>query len=93
ALAGVKSSARALGSNIRPGVGAFYALTVLCAVLAGVWAGAGLLFAFGVAAFAGHLFWQVQRLDAADGADCLTRFKSNRDAGLLLTLAFVLGQV
>jgi 4-hydroxybenzoate polyprenyltransferase len=38
----------------------------------------------GLAAFAGHLVWQIRRLDISDPALCLRIFKSNRDAGLLL---------
>ena len=48
------------------------------------------MFAAGVALFAAHLGWQVRRLDIADPALCLTVFKSNRDAGLLLFAAIVL---
>ena len=31
-----------------------------------------------------HLAWQLRRLDIDDGAVCLTLFRSNRDAGLIL---------
>ena len=36
-----------------------------------------------------HLAWQVARTDPADGALALTLFRSNRFAGLLLFLAFL----
>lgn len=91
ALVGVKSSARALGGRVRVGVAAFYLATAALAGAAGVLAGAGLLFAPVFALFAAHLVWQVARLDPDNGADCLTLFKSNREAGLLLTLAFAAG--
>ncbi|XBQ15262.1 MAG: 4-hydroxybenzoate octaprenyltransferase [Oceanicaulis sp.] len=91
ALVGVKSSARALGGHVRAGVAVFYTLTAVFAAIAGVWAGASLFFAFGFSLFAGHLAWQAAGFDPENGADCLARFKSNRDAGLLLTLAFVIG--
>jgi 4-hydroxybenzoate polyprenyltransferase len=35
-------------------------------------------------AFAGHLAWQIARIDVDDPDDCLRIFKSNRDAGLIL---------
>jgi 4-hydroxybenzoate polyprenyltransferase len=57
--------------------------------LAGWSAGAGLVFALGLAAFALHLAWQVGRLDIDDPAVCLALFKSNRDAGLVLVAALV----
>ena len=47
-------------------------------------AGGGLIFIFGLVAFAAHLAWQVVRLDIDDPAHCLMLFKSNRDAGLIL---------
>lgn len=91
ALVGVKSSARALGRGVKPGVAGFYIAFALLAAAAGVSGGAGLGFALGFAAFAAHLLWQASGFDPADGADCLMRFKSNRTTGLLLTGAFLLG--
>ena len=44
----------------------------------------------GLLAFAGHLAWQVMRLDINDSAYCLKQFKSNRDAGLILFAAMLL---
>ena len=44
----------------------------------------------GLIAFAAHLAWQVMRLDINDSAHCLTLFKSNRDAGLILFAAMLL---
>ena len=56
-----------------------------CAIAAaGFMAGGEIVFALGVIAFAGHLAWQVMRLDIDDPAHCLKLFKSNRDAGLIL---------
>ena len=40
--------------------------------------------AIGVAAFAGHLAWQVLSFRERDGRGALTLFRSNRDAGLIL---------
>ena len=44
---------------------------------AGCRAGAGLVFAIGLAAFAAHLAWQIARLDIADPDRCLAVFKSD----------------
>ena len=33
-----------------------------------------------------HLFWQMQRLDIDDPANCLRLFRSNRDTGLIVAL-------
>jgi 4-hydroxybenzoate polyprenyltransferase len=90
ALIGIKSTALLFGERTKPALAAFYAAAVLLIGLAGLFAGAGLVFAAGVAMFAAHLIWQVRRLDIADPALCLAVFKSNRDAGLMLFAAIVL---
>ncbi len=91
ALVGVKSTARRLGSAVRSGVIAFYAVAALCAGLAGVAAGLWPLFFLVLAAYALHLGWQVWRLRPDDGALALRLFKSNRDAGLILLAAIGAG--
>jgi len=58
--------------------------------LAGWSAGADLVFAIGLLAFAAHLAWQIKRLDVDDPLLCLSVFKSNRDAGLILLAGMVL---
>ncbi len=84
ALIGIGSTAILFGERTRPMLAVFYSLAVLLIGVAGWLAGAGLIFALGLAAFAAHLAWQVQRLDISDPALCLRLFKSNRDAGLIL---------
>jgi len=87
ALVGVRSSARALGGRVRGGVAAFYAAAVA------LWGGAVWLVRpdplalVALLPVAGHLAWQVATLDPADGAGALRRFRSNRDAGVLMALA------
>ena len=92
ALVGVRSSARALGTRVKPGVAGFYAVAVLLwgasfwTMRADVLALAALL------PMAWHLAWQVATLSPADGANALDRFRSNRFAGLLMFAAcFVVG--
>jgi len=93
ALVGVRSSARAMGRHVRAGVTLFY-LAALACWSAAVWqlrpdplALATLL------PMAFHLLWQGATLDPADGANALARFRSNRNAGLLMFAAcFVVGQ-
>ncbi|WP_375244253.1 4-hydroxybenzoate octaprenyltransferase [Sphingomonas parapaucimobilis] len=87
ALIGVRSSALRMGAHVKPGVGAFYLVAVLC------WAGAIWLVRPDVLAVAAlvpvalHLGWQVMTLKPDDGAGALYRFRSNRFAGLLMALA------
>lgn len=90
ALIGIKSTALLFRERTKPMLALFYALAVLFIALAGWSAGAGVVFSLGLLAFAAHLAWQIRRLDIADPASCLTVFKSNRDAGLILFAGFVL---
>lgn len=92
ALVGVRSSARRLGANVRVGVGGFYALALA------LWAAAlwqvrpETLAVVPLLPLAIQLGWQVATLDPADGTNALTRFRSNRFAGLLMFAAcFVVG--
>ena len=92
ALAGVKSSARALGAHARGGIAVFYALAIALwgAAIWRVrpeWLALAALLPVAV-----HLLWQVTGLRPHDGGDALMRFRSNRFAGLLMFLAcFVVG--
>lgn len=89
ALIGVKSSALALGRATRPFVAGCYALAfgLLTAaawpLMVGPWpkvlmAAAGL-----------HLIWQLATVDIDNAGNCLVRFKSNRDFGLLVLAALL----
>ena len=90
ALIGIKSTAILFGPRTRPLLAAFSAVAVILIGIAGWLAGAGLIFAIGLAAFGAHLAWQIRRLDIADPLLCLRIFKSNRDAGLILFGAMIL---
>ncbi|TPE50462.1 4-hydroxybenzoate octaprenyltransferase [Amaricoccus solimangrovi] len=94
ALIGVKSTARLFGTATKRWLAGFATLTVALLALAILAAGLEPLaracaFA-GLAAMAGHLLWQLRRLDIDDPDGCLTLFRSNRDAGLLLVAGFLL---
>ena len=93
AMVGVKSSARRLGGKVREGVGVFYLLTVLLTVAAGAAAGLGPLFYVALLPFAAHLFRQARDVHPDDPALALQLFRSNRDSGLLLLVAIILGSV
>jgi 4-hydroxybenzoate polyprenyltransferase len=90
ALLGLKSTARLFGERTKPMLAAFFAAAVVLIGIAGFGAGARVVFALGLMAFAAHLAWQVRRLDIGDPALCLKLFKSNRDAGLTLFGGLVL---
>jgi 4-hydroxybenzoate polyprenyltransferase len=89
ALIGIKSTAILFAENTKPMLAVFFTAAVVLIGLAGWMAGAGWIFALGLAAFAGHLTLQVRRLDISDPALCLRLFKSNRDAALILFGAMI----
>ena len=91
ALVGVRSSARRLGSLVRPGVAGFYAGAFLLALAAGASAGLTNLFGVVILAYGWHLASQARRLQPQDGSLALKLFRSNRDAGLILFAALVGG--
>jgi 4-hydroxybenzoate polyprenyltransferase len=84
ALIGVKSTARLFGAHTHLALVVFYAAAVVLIGAALGLAGSRWPAWIGLAAFAGHLAWQIGRLKINDPALCLRIFKSNRDAGLLL---------
>jgi 4-hydroxybenzoate polyprenyltransferase len=89
ALVGVKSSARALGGQVRGGVALFYAVA-LALWGAALWQVRGEVLALvALAPAALHLGWQVATLDPADPVNALDRFRANRFAGLLVFMACV----
>lgn len=87
ALVGIRSSARALGDNVRFGVLVLYLVTLGCWALAiwtkrPDWVSLIALIPVGL-----HLLWQAGTLNPQDPADPLKKFRSNRYAGLLMFLA------
>jgi 4-hydroxybenzoate polyprenyltransferase len=84
ALIGIKSTALLFGARTKQALILFYGLALVLIGVALVLAGARWPAAAGLAAFAGHLMWQIRRLEIGDPRLCLRIFKSNRDAGLLL---------
>ncbi len=87
AMIGVRSSARAMGSHVRPGVAIFYALAVALWASA-IWlARPDWLALVALLPVACHLGWQVLTLVPGDGDNALARFRSNRTAGLLMAAA------
>ena len=90
ALVGLKSTALLFGERTKLALALFSTLAVLLIGLAGLTAGAGVVFGLGLTVFAAHLAWQIWTIDIANPALCLTLFKSNRDAGLILFAALIL---
>jgi 4-hydroxybenzoate polyprenyltransferase len=91
ALAGVKSSARRLGSGAARGVLTFYLAAIALAVASAATGRLGPLFAAPAGLYAAHLIAQSRRLRIDDPIGALRLFKSNRDAGLILLAALIAG--
>ena len=91
ALAGIKSSARALGAYARPAILAFYVAAFVLALAAAASARLGPLFLPLAGLYALHLSRQAAAVRTDDAAQALTLFRSNRDAGLVLFAALIAG--
>lgn len=92
-MIGVKSTARRLGADSPRWIAGFYALQVLALAGAGVLLHLGYGFYPLLALVAFHLFRQLKGWNMDHPADCLARFKANRDTGFLILLAIVAGRI
>ena len=86
---GLRSTALRFGDNTMTWIGAFYGTAVMLWLLAGFMAGAHLIYVTAVVLVSLQLAWQVVTLDPASPANCLRRFRSNRDVGIALFLGLV----
>ncbi len=68
-----------------------YALTVLLLAIAGALSGLGWFYFVMLACGAMQMAWQVSTLKIDVPDNCLARFKSNRDFGLIVFLGALLG--
>ena len=93
ALAGVKSTARLFGDRTRPFLAACYGGAIFLLLIAGALGGLSPWFYPALLPAAICLAWQVRRLDINDPALCLRLFRSNREAGLLVGLAILIGHL
>ncbi len=94
ALVGVKSSALWLGELLtQPFLGLIYMAAILFLALAGRAAGLGWVYYGLLAVAAAHFIWQALKVETDDALDCLAKFRSNRDVGLLIFAAIMAGQL
>ena len=91
ALIGVRSTARLFAATTKPFLAVCYTATVAFIALAGTRAGLGGAFYAALLLPAAVLAWQAVSLDVDDSAGCLARFKLNRETGLLIGLAILVG--
>lgn len=91
ALIGVKSSALRLGRHTKIALLVFYGLMMACLVGVGLYGGLTVLYWVGLAVTAYHLALQIIQLDIDDPARCLALFRANRNTGLIIAAALLLG--
>jgi 4-hydroxybenzoate polyprenyltransferase len=88
-IIGVKSTARHFGDKPRRWLFLFAGITLAFWIAAGILARLGLVYYAGLVLIALHFAWQIATLKPNDQADCLAKFKSNFQVGLMLTVAIV----
>ncbi len=93
ALVGVHSTARLFGEHTRPFLAVVYAAAIGVLALAGFLAGLGPWFYPALILPAALLVRQVVTLDIDDPGHCLTLFRANREVGLAVGLAILIGWV
>ena len=93
ALIGVRSTALLFGPAAPRWVARFYLAALAFLLLGGSVAGKGALFALALVPVAWLMLRQVVGLRPDDPRDCLTRFRANRDVGLAVFAALLLGSL
>lgn len=93
ALVGIRSTALHFGERTGPFLIGCYGAMVALLALAGWLAGLSAWFIPALLLPAGLLARQVVRLDIHDPELCLRLFKANRDVGLAVALAFLIGRL
>jgi len=93
ALVGVRSTARLLGRRTRPFLAFCYGMMLVLLVLAGYLAQLSPLYDAALVVPGFLLGWQIWRLDIDNPELCLDLFKSNRDVGLAIGAAILLGRL
>jgi 4-hydroxybenzoate polyprenyltransferase len=89
---GVKSTARLFGVKSKRWVGAFYVLTILFILGAGHSAGLGKGFYVLMIWAASFAYGQWDKWRMFKPENCLQRFRSSRDFGLIVLLAIIIGK-
>jgi 4-hydroxybenzoate polyprenyltransferase len=88
-MVGLKSTAIRFGDDTITWLGAFYAGAVVLWLAAGFLAGTHLIYFTAVVLASLQMAWQVMTLDIRDPQNCLRRFRSNRDVGMVIFLGLV----
>ena len=93
ALIGVRSTALMFGERTKIWLVMFYQTAVTAWAIGALWAGAGFGVLAGLILVSAHFGWQIARLKINDPVNCLVIFKSNRELGVLMFMAILLGNL
>jgi len=88
-MVGLKSTAIRFGDHTMTWVGGLYAGAVALWLAAGFFAGTHLIYFTAIVLASLQMAWQVMTLDINDAQNCLRRFRSNRDVGMVIFLGLV----
>ena len=92
-LLGVKSTALKFGDHSKLWISAFYVISLILFGVSGHIVSLAWPFFGGIIICAFQLVWQIKTLDIDDPKNCLRRFKSNRDFGLILFVAIIVAHM
>ncbi len=92
-LIGVKSTALKFGAATGPWLIGFYAITVCLLAMTGYLVEMAWPFYLALIMGASQLAWQIRTVDITDPKNCLAKFKSNRNFGLIILAGIIAGQV
>lgn len=93
ALIGVRSTALLFGEATRPFLAVCYAASVVLMLVAGQLAGLSVWYFVGLSVAAVLLARQVSAIDIHNGALCGRLFRANREVGIVIAVAVILGRV
>ena len=86
---GIKSSALTLGKALSPVVAFCYLMCMGGMLIIGAMRDATIIYYLGLTVFAFHLSWQIKRIDLQNPEIAGVIFRSNRDAGLIVSFALI----
>jgi 4-hydroxybenzoate polyprenyltransferase len=81
------------GDGTKPWLVGFYSITVILLAATGLLLNLAWPYYSGLTLAALHLAWQIKSVDITNPKNCLRRFKSNRDFGLILLAGIIAAQV
>ena len=90
---GVKSTAIKFGAGTKKWLSCLFTISSILFVICGYLEKMNWIFFLGIAISATHLFWQIKTLDINCSKNCNTKFKSNRDYGIIIFIGIFLSKM